>query len=274
MVAKAEPDRTKEPADAQPKKGGGEWVNPRSMLTPGGAGAMVLMIAGALTTVFPGYNVNRIALILSFVLGFLVFQGPHFKRWKSGLVEKGLLYVFNSLLIFAAAVGGFEVADRAAQSSAGAFRIGPAPLFARAPIRQDTIVIVTQRSSLRELGGSRRLEMPPFPTNTYGYRIESTVVKKETGIWGGVLGIVGLKRSQYEARIRVVGPDGLPVGADSVIYQLGGRRFDHSVVTVPGAQAGGFSVEFWANFYVNASVILSDGTKIPVGTIVRPRLPT
>jgi hypothetical protein len=75
------------------------FLNSKSMLTPGVAGGLVVSISAALTAQFllPG---NWTALAISFLLGGVVFVDPKTKK-----VEKIILYLLNSLVIFTVAVG-------------------------------------------------------------------------------------------------------------------------------------------------------------------------
>jgi hypothetical protein len=83
-----------------------EFLNPKSMLTPGIAGALTMLITNTLNQQFqlPG---KWIALGLSFLLGTLVFSDKKTVIW-----QKILLYVFNSLIIFSMAAGT-NIAGRA-----------------------------------------------------------------------------------------------------------------------------------------------------------------
>jgi hypothetical protein len=76
-----------------------EFLNAKSMATPGIAGAVAMLITNTLVQQFelPG---KWIALGLSFLLGTLVFSDRSSAIW-----QRGLLYVLNSLIIFAMAVG-------------------------------------------------------------------------------------------------------------------------------------------------------------------------
>ena len=84
-----------------------QFLNSKSMLTPGIAGAVTMLITNALALQFdlPG---KWIALVLSFVLGMLVFSDRTSVFWL-----RGLLYVLNSLIIFSMATGT-NAAGRAA----------------------------------------------------------------------------------------------------------------------------------------------------------------
>ncbi len=94
----------------------GEFINPKSMLTPGICGAVVMMVSNSVTSVF---NIDSapvcgwISLGLSFLLGLMVFAAGSGKMWM-----RVMLYVFNSLIIFATAAG-VNVSGKSATSGPG-----------------------------------------------------------------------------------------------------------------------------------------------------------
>jgi hypothetical protein len=86
----------------------GQFLNPEAMLTPGLAGALVMMIANGLAL---NFSVSRAytGLVLSFVFGLLVLVVDR-KWWV-----RFIYWVINSLIIFCVAFGasgvGAGVAD-------------------------------------------------------------------------------------------------------------------------------------------------------------------
>jgi hypothetical protein len=80
-----------------------DFLNGKSMITPGVAGALVLVISNTAFTQF-GIPSKWSSLILSFLLGTLVFAGTVGALW-----QKGVLYLLNSAIIFSVAVGTNQV---------------------------------------------------------------------------------------------------------------------------------------------------------------------
>ena len=76
-----------------------DFLKPESMLTPGMAGGMAMMITNTLYVNF-GLTQKFTCLIISFVLGMLVFASHEKKIHK-----KAIYYLLNSLIIFSMAVG-------------------------------------------------------------------------------------------------------------------------------------------------------------------------
>ena len=95
-----------------------EFLNPKSMLTPGAAGALMMLIANSVCRAFPEFEFRYVALALSFVIGLLVF-----KAIAIGIGEKAFYWLINSLIIFATGVGAsniganLESSKRAEQTS-------------------------------------------------------------------------------------------------------------------------------------------------------------
>lgn len=77
-----------------------EFLNPNSMLTPGFAGSVAMMISNTLWVQF-GLPQRWTGLGLSFALGLLVLAAAG----EAPLWRKGIYYMLNSLVIFSMAVG-------------------------------------------------------------------------------------------------------------------------------------------------------------------------
>jgi hypothetical protein len=76
-----------------------DFVNPKSMLTPGVAGATSTLITGTLVSQF-GLPGSWTALVVSFLIGFVLLT-----KSDVPLPQRALLYVLNALIIFSVAVG-------------------------------------------------------------------------------------------------------------------------------------------------------------------------
>ncbi|HEX9728648.1 MAG TPA: hypothetical protein VGA37_09100 [Gemmatimonadales bacterium] len=117
------------------------FFNPKSMLTPGIAGATIVLIANTLRATFgipPVYS----AFVLSFLFAVVVFQAAGL-----GLGQRLAYYVLNALVIFSTAVGG-NVAGDAALGGARAGRGGMAASLLVTPdlsrlARRDTATSMT-----------------------------------------------------------------------------------------------------------------------------------
>ncbi len=76
-----------------------EYLNSKSMLAPGVAGATTTMITGTLASQF-GFPGNYMALVVSFLLGLIVFSDKTIP-----MLQRLLFYLANSMIIFTVAVG-------------------------------------------------------------------------------------------------------------------------------------------------------------------------
>jgi hypothetical protein len=85
-----------------------QFLTPEAMLTPGVAGSLTMMITNALTLNFAMPRA-WVGLGLSFIFGLLVLVTTR------NLLQKGVLYVHNSLVIFCVAAGANGIGTGAAQ---------------------------------------------------------------------------------------------------------------------------------------------------------------
>jgi hypothetical protein len=105
--------------------GARDFLNPNSMLTPGLAGGMTMLITNTVCQWFP-LKPAEVGLAVSFMFGLLVLAmaAPWWKR--------GVYYLLNSLIIFCVAAGasGFGAAaaiGRPPQPAAPAVTTAPPP---------------------------------------------------------------------------------------------------------------------------------------------------
>jgi hypothetical protein len=104
-----------------------EFLNPKSMLTPGVCGAVIMTITNALGLSFGIVGVGRtfICLGLSFLVGSVVFAGGAKLPWQS----KAVLYLLNSLIIFSMAAGTNSATQIAQGASPSPAATAPASLM-------------------------------------------------------------------------------------------------------------------------------------------------
>jgi hypothetical protein len=133
------------------------FIDAKSMLTPGVAGTIVMLVTNALANNFslPG---KWVALVLSFVCGLLVFGD---RKLRVG--PRIAFYVLNSLIVFATAIGANGIgaaasaepappaATVAAATPAPAAVATPAPAAtpALAPTAGPTRPVETQKTFFR-----------------------------------------------------------------------------------------------------------------------------
>ncbi len=84
-----------------------DFLNPKSMVTPGMAGALVMFLSNAICFQFPEMAPRWTALLLSFVLGGIVIAAA-----KLRYLPAAGFWLINSLIIFAVAAGSAGVAAK------------------------------------------------------------------------------------------------------------------------------------------------------------------
>jgi hypothetical protein len=105
-----------------------EFLNSKSMLTPGAAGATTTLITGTLVSQF-GLPGNWTGLATSFLIGLVVWADK-----SQPVIQRLFLYLVNSMVIFAVAIGLNEagrVATRAEQPPGYQTRAAPPQTGAR-----------------------------------------------------------------------------------------------------------------------------------------------
>ena len=90
-----------------------EFLNPKSMATPGIAGSVTIVIANAITNQFPEFPFRYSALLLSFLIGAIVFNADNIKNW-----ERPLYWIINSLIIFSVGTGATYIGRTVSNSDA------------------------------------------------------------------------------------------------------------------------------------------------------------
>ena len=89
-----------------------EFLNPKSMVTPGAAGAIIMLISNSLWVTF-GLPPKWSALLFSILFAAMVVGTYLAPVW-----QKGLLVIFNSLIVFSLGVGTTYVGQNAFRSGA------------------------------------------------------------------------------------------------------------------------------------------------------------
>jgi hypothetical protein len=82
-----------------------DFMNPKSMITPGAAGGAMMLIANSLCNFFPEFAFRYVALGLSFMIGALVVVAA-----SMHVLERSIYWIVNSLVIFSMGVGASKIA--------------------------------------------------------------------------------------------------------------------------------------------------------------------
>ena len=102
-----------------------DFLNPKSMVTPGAAGATMMFLVNGLSVPFPELPARYAALALSLVIGAIAF-----KAVKLTMVERGIYWVLNSLVIFVVGFGANSLGREAGANPAAPNASASAPIFA------------------------------------------------------------------------------------------------------------------------------------------------
>jgi len=81
-----------------------QFLNPKSMMTPGFAGGLTMLVANSLCFVFPEMAFRYVALALSFLIGFAAVAAV-----EGQLGMRVVYWVVNSLIIFSMGVGSSNI---------------------------------------------------------------------------------------------------------------------------------------------------------------------
>jgi len=85
-----------------------DFLNPKSMLTPGVTGTFVMFLVNGLLGQFPELSPRFTALGISFLIGALVFYSH--RLHEARVYEKGAYWVLNSLIVFVVGFGATHIA--------------------------------------------------------------------------------------------------------------------------------------------------------------------
>lgn len=92
-----------------------DFLNPKSMVTPGVAGAFMMFLVNGLNFHFPEMSARFTALGISFLIGAsVVFYSQQLKQ--NPVYVKGVYWVLNSLVVFVVGFGTTNLAVDAAKA--------------------------------------------------------------------------------------------------------------------------------------------------------------
>jgi hypothetical protein len=108
------------------------FLQPESMVTPGALGALVMLITNALVNNFPAVSGHMFAIVLSFAFGLVAVVKC------DSIIQKGIYYALNSLIVFSVATGtnsvGLNVQSSPVPAKVAAYFA--VPVADAAPFRQ------------------------------------------------------------------------------------------------------------------------------------------
>lgn len=141
-----------------------DFLNPKSMLTPGVAGSLMMFLVNGIACQFPELPIRYLALFISFLIGSIVWFSE--LEGRAPMVQKGIYWVLNSLVIF---VVGFGTANLAAEATAG-----PPP-----PTAPHALHLFSPTSAYAEPTTSTQAEMQALAEKLARERAENERLKRE-----------------------------------------------------------------------------------------------
>jgi hypothetical protein len=224
-----------------------EFVNPKSMLTPAFAAALTAAVAGALFKGF-GLAVPLGSIAVSFLICVVIFESKEFKDGATSKLIKGVLYVLNSLIVFAMATGATAVM---AGESEDVQLIQQRPYFYN----------WTQGQPKADVGQSQA----PLSLQVDTMPIESRGV-------GSALKRAGILTASYQANVSLnIRDENLQQNIESVEFTLPDKYFEQNQVRFDeqDIQAGKrLTIELWKPFEIKAKVQLKSGRTLLLKQVV------
>jgi hypothetical protein len=129
-----------------------QFLTPEAMLTPGVAGSLTMMITNALTQNFAMPRA-WVGISLSFVFGLLVLVSTR------SMLQKGVFYVLNSLVIFCVAAGANGIGTGATQRASLSLITTVFAQDASSPQHQQTLEYCSNLSAV--VAAAQKANQPP-----------------------------------------------------------------------------------------------------------------
>lgn len=231
-----------------------EFVNPKSMATPGFLAAAVASVAGAVFSMF-GIALPAALIILSFFFGAVVFHSkefadPQMKKWT-----KWFFYILNSLIIFAMATGTHSVLDKRGRTSVADTRILSFSAAYAAEAQPDIPLLKQERPIFYDWTSITRHPSERIDEKS----ILKYTAEKDFGTVKGVFVAAGLATPDYKVRIEV-DKSKLPDEVKSVTWKLPAAYFTKDRVAVSD-ESNNFAVRIdaWKPFAIGAKIELKSG---------------
>lgn len=225
-----------------------EFINPKSMITPAFASAIVAAVAGALFKGF-GLAVPFGSIALSFLICAVIFESKEFKDGNTPKLIKGVLYMLNSLIVFAMATGATAV---------------------MADDNRENVQLIQQRPYFYDWTQGRAKAAPERPQEPLRLIVDSAPVKR--GGVGTTLQRAGILTTSYQANISLDIPEqGMQQQIESVEFVLPDKYFkqNHVLFDKDDIEAGKrLSIELWQPFEIEANVLLENGETLHLKKMV------
>jgi len=243
-----------------------EFINPKTMITPGIVATMVATVSGAFFSMF-GFALPACLLFFSFFIGCMVFFSKEFKEQRMTKLAKVFLYVINSIIIFAMATGTHAVLDKSEKDGiSGTF--SSIEFFIRNAYAEEpkTETKVIKQKKPFFYNWTKSLAHFKTAQSSGASMIEYDAHKKNYGSFKNTLVKGGIVVPVYEVKVKV---DQSKTNSEikAVTYKLPSAYFDDKQIIVKDKRTNfEISLEAWKPFVLRAEIELETGKKIQVET--------
>lgn len=248
-----------------------DFINPRSMLTPGGATALVATLSGIIFAA-TGVHVHVLLAVLSLFFAAVVFFSKEFADPSMTKTAKGFFYIVNALIIFAMSTGTHATFDKRPDQTplqegrklkgevGGGFFISSA--FAQ-PVTDQVTILRQERPIFFDWTKHEHGWNIPRPTKGSAVAVSTT---DDSSTLRKVFANAGLMTPNIRVDLEL-DKSKLPAGAEvnAVQWILPSAYFPTSTNVTSSAKSNyGLSIKAWNSFAVKAKVELVGGETIDI----------
>jgi len=244
-----------------------EFINPKSMLTPGLLAPIIATASGACFSMF-GLALPWTVPLFTLLFGAVVFYSKEFREGTMTRPAKALFYTLNCIILFTMAASTPSVLDRTNKVGSSTI-VEASTLFVGIAHAQESKVIRTPLVIKMErplFYDWTRSDLPSIQTmdKTVPTLVKYTVEEKSTGPVRNALKKIGFVVPEYEIKVKV---DEAKIGrpVKTVTYKLPPGFFQNDTVTVRDETTDfRVNLEAWKPFLLSAEIELDTGKKIQV----------
>jgi hypothetical protein len=136
-----------------------EFLNPKSMLTPGVAGSLMMFLVNGIAFQFPEIPPRYLALVLSFIIGSIIWFS---ESSRTSVFQKSIFWILNSLVILVVGFGTSNLAANATTRNP----VSETPQT-RILTSNSTLVVKDHYESRNTISGLSLHPLPPPPLTQF-----------------------------------------------------------------------------------------------------------
>ncbi len=239
-----------------------EFINPKSMITPGAAAAIVATAAGAFFSLF-GIVLQVSLIVLSLFVGVIVFHSKEFADPEMTKWAKGFFYILNSIIIFAMATGTHAVFDKTARSAIASISF-IRPVYAQEKQPSDPSLKQKRPFFYDWTKGDH----VPKSTGSEDVGIVKSTVNKDFGKLKGLFVAAGIATPDYKVQVEI-DKSKVPGHVMSVTWDLPKAYFaQDKVTTTDKSKNFKLNIQAWNPFEIGAEIELASGEKLRLEKVI------